>query len=69
MAPALAATLSVAPWKTATRNTEVSNPSRSTARKAMPTSAMVEPAARAAAASPSRDAFSPRLWRFIQTIM
>ncbi len=68
-APAPAAVVSVAFWKAASRKTEVSRPSRRTARKAIPTSAIVEPAASAEAASPSSVALIPRALRRIQTIM
>ena len=55
--------------KAASRKTAVSKPSRSTAKKAMPTSAHVEPRR----ARPRRDScsspFRPRAWRRIQTIM
>ncbi len=61
--------MSLASWKAASRKTEVSKPSRSTARKAIPTSAIVEPLARALAALPSSTFLIPRALRRIQTIM
>src|SRR5680860_747626 len=64
-----AAAGSLASWKAASRKTEVSKPSRSTARKAIATSATVEPAARAPAAWPSSSALMPLAWRRIQMIM
>ena len=54
-------------WNAASRNTAVSNPSRSTAKKAMPTSAVVVPLASADAALSSIEDFSSRAWRFIHT--
>ena len=45
-------------WSSARRKTEVSNPSRSTARKAIRINAPAEPAARAAAAFASSPPFS-----------
>ncbi len=68
-APAPAALVSVESWKAASRKTEVSKPSRRTARKAIATSAVVEPAASAVAALPSSTDLMPRAWRRIQTIM
>ena len=56
-------------WKAASRKAEVSKPSRRTARKAIATSAEVDPAARAVAALPSSADLIPREWRRIQTIM
>jgi hypothetical protein len=68
-AGAPAAVVSVESWKAASRKTEVSKPSRSTARKAIPTRAMVEPLASALAALPSSTFFIPRALRRIQMIM
>ena len=56
-------------WNTASRNTDVSNPSRSTARNDMTARAMTEPAASAPLASCSRLRFSVRAWERIQTII
>ncbi len=65
--PALAG--SVAPWKTASRKTTVSIPSRSTAKKAMPTSAIAEPFVSASAAEECSSVFMCRACRRIQKIM
>ena len=47
-------------WNAASRNTAVSNPSRSTAKNAIATSAVVVPLASAPAALSSIDDFIPR---------
>ena len=66
-APALAG--SSAFWNTASRKTTVSSPSRKTAKNAIATSAVAEPAASAAPALRRSWPERSRAWRRIQTIM
>ena len=61
---------SVAPWNAARRKTAVSMPSRRTAKKAMPTSAIAEPLRqRVRGAGVAARTSGRRAWRRIQTIM
>ncbi len=60
---------SAAPWKTASRKTTVSMPSRRTAKKAMPTSAIADPFVSASAADECSSDFIDRACLRIQKIM
>ena len=67
--PSPAAVVSVASLNAASRKTEVSKPSRRTAKHAIPTSAHIDPVSSAPAARASSWPRRSRAWLVIQTIM